>query len=373
MEASLIRIIAVVGLAVGWAGCAGRAEPDPESESPDGGIVAGGTAVVVGCKEEPLVLGAVSDVESASPQVAWMRDAFAIGWATGGGYRIRVSNGHSISNSVDLANTPASAQLAPQLFWAGSQLQLYYSLSDAFFVDTFDSALNRTDTRMIGYGRGRAVQLDAERIALLTDSALYLDGVEQARSYAGVRAAGWNGQSFLVSDVLGHGEWSLYGVGRDGMRIDPAIDLNWCGVCNATGPAAGSSFASSESAQRHAVTVAANRKLQIAIEGQPAIARELVAESADAAMFWDGERYLVLLADHTQSGAMLGRDLELLSVSAAGTVESEKAPLMVSEHVAEERFPAGAAAKPGHYGIAWVRGSELVFQHCVLSARHGAQ
>jgi hypothetical protein len=333
--------------------------------------VAGGTAVVVGCREEPLVLGDVSDVESASPQVAWMRDAFAIGWATGGGYRIRVSNGHSISNSVDLANTPASSQLAPQLFWAGGQLQLYYSLSEAFFVDTFDSALERTDTRMIGYGRGRAVQLDADRIALLTHSALYLDGVEQARSYAGVRAAGWNGQSFLVSDVLGHGEWSLYGVASDGRRIDPAIQLNWCGVCNATGPAAGSSFASSESAHRHAVTVAANRKLKIAIEGQPPVTRELVAESADASMFWDGERYLVLVADHTQPGA-LGRDLELLSVSAAGTVESENAPLMVSKHVAEERFPAGAAAKPGYYGIAWVRGSELVFQHCVLSARHGA-
>jgi hypothetical protein len=121
--------------------------------------------------------------------------------------------------------------------------------------------------------------------------------------------------------------------------------------------------------------IAADRSLTVALEGRPVIERELFAEKSDAAMLWDGERYLVLLADRLRAGdADSTRDIVLLTSSIAGELELAAQQLLgVSEHSSDERFPAAAAAKPGDYGIAWVRGGELAFQRCSLVERAAAR
>ena len=376
-------------LAALWlAGCAATTDREPQPDEacdvPAGGGVeideplGAGTAVIVGCRREPLVLGEVSDVEQAAPQVVWTGNDFAVGWASGDGYHIRITNGRGTSNSKHLPGTPSSVSWPPQLLWVNDRLELYYALSDSVFVDLIAFAptgLTVTQTNMIGFGFFRAVQMEPDRIAVLTPTALYVDGAEVGTRYMGGSALGWNGDNFLVANVTGHGEWRLHGVGLDGSNLPPAIDLVWCGGCSTTGSGGGSAFASSASAGRHAVVVASDRSLTIAVEGQPAIERELLAETADASMIWDGERYVVLLADQAVAGAGVGRDIGLLAVTADGVLEMAEQPLVpISQDAAEERYPVGAAARPGDYGIAWIRGNalggnELVIQRCALTER----
>jgi hypothetical protein len=333
-----------------------------------GGSSAGDGPVTVGCRREPLVLGEVSDVELVSPQVVWTGRHFAVGWTAADGYQIKITNGHSISNSKTVASTPAAlGPLQPQLFWSSDRLELYYALSESIVVDAFDAGLALVETRMIGFGRFRAVPVSANQVVVISDSALYLDGVETRKGYSGASAAGWNGDSLLVSNVLGHGEWSLSAFALDASpRMVELGAGNWCGVCGTTGFAGGSFFASSASARRHALVVAADRSLTLAIEGLPVLERELPAQNVDASLLWDGARYVVLLADHaTDDGP---RDIGLVAVTLDGEQPPKDHPrIAISADVADERFPVGAAAAPGDYGIAWARGNELVFQRCALT------
>jgi hypothetical protein len=360
----------------GQAGALAGAGAGAGADAGGGGDASGTSrALVFGCREEPLILGEVSDPELAGPQVVWTGTAFAVGWGSADGYRIRITNGSSTSNSAELAGTPVSAHLHPQLFWSNDRLELYYGLSESIFVDAFDSALKVVDTRMIGFGSFHAVQMASDRIAVLTPTAFYLDGMETMTPYNGSSAGGWNGRDFLTASVLGHGSWVLEGLSGDGTRQTAAVELQWCGSCGTTGRAGGSAFASSADAGRHAVVIAADRSLTVALEGRPVIERELFAEKSDAAMLWDGERYLVLLADRLRAGdADSTRDIVLLTSSIAGELELAAQQLLgVSEHSSDERFPAAAAAKPGDYGIAWVRGGELAFQRCSLVERAAAR
>src|SRR5690606_33149738 len=100
-----------------------------------------GTRIVVGCRESVLELGEVVAVETAAVSVVWIDQVFtandgtfAVGWLTPEGYQVRLTNGWSTSNTLVLPGMDADA--APQLFWNGSDLELYYSLQDAVYVDT---------------------------------------------------------------------------------------------------------------------------------------------------------------------------------------------------------------------------------------------
>ena len=353
-------------------GCAATRDRDPAPDSPDSpDSPDGGSAVIVGCRQEPLVLGEVSDAELAAPQAVWTGTDFAVGWSSADGYHVVITNGRSISNSVDLAAMPVGSAQRAQLLWSGGRLELYYGLSESIFVDAFDAQLKVAQTRMIGFGSFVAIPMAADRVAVLTRTALFLDGTEIALANTSAGAGGWNGSDFLLSGVLGHGQWSLEGLAADGMRKPPAIELNWCGACNTSGSAAGSVFASSAEAGRHAVAIAAQQSLTVAIEGRPVVERELLAESSDVAMLWDGGRYVVLLADQLTAGDGVGRDIVLLT-SATGAWDDVE-PFPVSQHASDERFPVGAVAAPADYGIAWIRGSELVFQRCALTERPTAR
>ena len=313
------------------------------------------------------MLGDVGDPELAAPQVVWTGMDFAVGWGSADGYRIRITDGRGISNSADLAAMPIGSTQRAQLLWSGGRLELYYGLSESILIDAFDSQLKVEQTRMLGFGPFLAVQMAADRVAVLTPTALFLDGVETAIPFTSAGAAGWNGRDFLLSSVLGHGQWQLQGLAVDRMRQPPAIELGWCGSCGTTGAGAGSAFASSERSGRHAVAIAADQSLTVAIEGRPVVERELIAESTDVAMFWDGGRYLVLLADQRAPSDPPSRDIALLTSAAGDLANAESFP--ISEHASDERFPVGAAAAPSDYGIAWIRGHELVFQRCALTER----
>jgi hypothetical protein len=269
---------------------------------------------------------------------------------------------------------PSVDQSPPaQLFWTGAELRLYYALGEELFMDVLvrQPAFAVTETRAIGPGLYfRAVQMTPESIAVLTGGSIYLDGAETRRSPAHTAPGrvGWNGENFLISSVLGHGSWKLDGLAADGMYQSPAIDLTWCGVC-ATGEAGGSAFASSELTGRHALVVATREEIVLTIEGIAAIDRAPVADP-EASVFWDGERYVLLLADQAAPGNVGNRDLGLLAVKSDGVVLSETGDVTaISGDPADERSPVGTAAAPGDYGIAWVRGEELVFQRCSLVER----
>jgi hypothetical protein len=338
--------------------------------------------VVIGCRKTPLSLGAVSkDVDPdtgkpsrpPSPEVAWMGDEFAVGWASPDGYRVVITDGRSTSNQLTVPLELSVFSPPAQLFWTGAELRLYYALGEELFSDVLalQPSFAVTETRAIGTGLPfGAVQLDPERIAVLTPGSLYLDGEEIPRSpsYTPPGRAGWDGESFLIASVLGHGDWNLNGLGVDGGFHAAAIDLTWCGIC-ATGQAGGSAFASSGLAGRHALAVATSQEIVLAIAGLDPIERAPVGEP-EASVFWDGERYVLLLADQATPSDASNRDLGMLAVSNDGVVLSETAePTAISRDSADERAPVGAAAAPGDYGIAWVRGGELLFQRCSLVER----
>lgn len=387
------RLVVLVPFWVFTLGLAGCAQGDPEhddaveagesggagesGESGDG--EAGRSAaeadgpIVMGCRKQPLVLGEVAELDVVAPQVVWTGRDFAVGWAGPDGYQIRITNGQSISNSKRLPAMPgAGTRFQPQLFWSNGRLELYYALSETVFMDAFDDALASVETRMIVAGAMfRAVQMSANEVAVMGDSALYVGGREVAKSYSYVSAVGWNGTYFSVSGVLGHGDWSLAAFGVDGSRRpDAGFSLQWCGACGSTGAAGGSFYASSPEVGRHAVAVAAVRKLTVLVEGRTQLEQALVAEQADASMLWDGARYAVLLADQAGAGSAGQRDLQLIPVTLEGRCELRAhPPLAISADAADERFPVAAAAGPGDYAIAWVRGSELVLQRCALAQR----
>jgi hypothetical protein len=333
-----------------------------------------GSRVVVGCHETPLSLGSVSTSTPPSPEVVWMGDDFAVGWSSPLGYQVTITDGRGTSNHLTLPLMPGVEQSqSAQLFWTGAELWLYYALGEDLFLDVLarQPAFAVTETRPIGTGLPfRAVQMSGERIAVLTAPSIYLDGAEIARSPAYVQPAraGWNGESFLISRVLGHGSWTLSGTASDGGFREPAIDLTWCGIC-ASGEAGGSAFASSELTGRHALVVATREELVLTIEGLVAIERSPVAEP-EAFVFWDGARYALLLADQATPNDTGNRDLGLLAVTGDGVVLSDTGETSaISVDPADERSPVGAAAAPGDYGIAWVRGTELLFQRCSLVER----
>jgi hypothetical protein len=287
---------------------------------------------------------------------------------------VTITDGRGTSNDLTLPLMPSVEQSPPaQLFWTGAELRLYYALADELFFDVLvrQPQFAVTETRAIGVGLPfRAVQMAPDRIAVLTAGSLYLDGAEIPRSpsYIPPARVGWNGESFLIANVLGHGSWTLNGLAADGAYQEPAIDLTWCGVC-ATGEAGGSTFASSELTGRHAVVVATREEIVLTIAGLAPIERAPVAEP-EAFVFWDGERYAVLLADQSTPSDAGNRDLGLLAVTGDGVVLSETGEATaISKDAADERAPVGAAAAPGDYGIAWVRGEELLFQRCSLVER----
>jgi hypothetical protein len=370
-EVAFLGILALLGCGASKR----QASDDPGTGPNDAGEPPNETSrVVVGCRHTPLSLGAVSTSHLPSPEVAWMGDDFAVGWATSDGYRVVVTDGRGTSNHLTLPLMPSVDQSPPaQLFWTGAELRLYYALGEELFMDVLvrQPAFAVTETRAIGPGLYfRAVQMTPESIAVLTGGSIYLDGAETRRSPAHTAPGrvGWNGENFLISSVLGHGSWKLDGLAADGMYQSPAIDLTWCGVC-ATGEAGGSAFASSELTGRHALVVATREEIVLTIEGIAAIDRAPVADP-EASVFWDGERYVLLLADQAAPGNVGNRDLGLLAVKSDGVVLSETGDVTaISGDPADERSPVGTAAAPGDYGIAWVRGEELVFQRCSLVER----
>jgi hypothetical protein len=303
-----------------------------------------------------------------------MGDDFAVGWAAPDGYRVIVTDGRSTANRLTLPLMPSVEQSPPaQLFWTGAELRLYYALGEELFMDVLarQPAFAVAETRAIGTGLPfRAVQMTPESIAVLTSGSIYLDGAEIPRStsYTAPSRVGWNGENFLIANVLGHGSWKLHGLAADGGFQTPAIDLTWCGIC-ATGEAGGSAFASSELTGRHALVVATREEILLAVEGLAPIRRAPVADP-EAFVFWDGERYILLLADQATSSDVGNRNLGLLAVTGEGVVLSESGDVTaISGDPADERSPVGTAAAPGDYGIAWVRGEELVFQRCSLVER----
>lgn len=147
------------------------------------------------------------------------------------------------------------------------------------------------------------------------------------------------------------------------------MQLTWSGIAG-TGRAAGSDFASSADVGRHAVVVAAGGTLSLAIEGLPLFERGLLQPEADASLFFDGELYVALLANGTVDEQAANRDIGLLAFTTDGALLSQDESLTVlSNHGSDERFPVGASAKPGDFAAAWVRGSELVAQHCAMTVR----
>lgn len=371
-------------LALLGCGASTRREPDDGEPQPSDTWQTGdeNSRVVVGCRKTPLSLGAVSaaiDEESGkrsrapSPEVVWMGDDFAVGWASPDGYRVTITDGRGTSNHLLLPLVLPFGWPSPQLLWTGAELQLYYALGEELFVDVLarQPAFAVTETRAIGTGLPfRAVQMTPERIAVLTTGSIYLDGEEIPRSpaYTPPARVGWNGESFLISSVLGHGSWNVRGLAADGGYHEAAIDLTWCGNC-ATAEAGGSAFASSELTGRHALLVATTQEIVLTIEGLDPIERAPVAEP-EASVFWDGERYVSLLADQATPSDTGNRDLGLLAVTSEGLVLSDTGdPTPISDDPADDRSPVGAAAAPGDYGIAWVRGEELLFQRCSLVER----
>lgn len=303
-----------------------------------------------------------------------MGDDFAVGWASPDGYRVTITDGRGTSNNLTLPLAPSVGQAPPaQLLWTGAELQLYYAVGEELFLDVLSRqpAFAVTETRAIGTGLPfRAVQMAPERIAVITAGSIYLDGAEIPRSpaYTPPARVGWDGESFLISNVLGHGSWTLTGLALDGAVQKPAIDLTWCGIC-ATGEAGGSAFASSEQTGRHALVVATSEEVVLTIGDLAPIERAPVGEP-EAFVFWDGERYALLLAEQATQSDAGNRDLGLLAVTDEGVVLSETGETtVISRDLADERSPVGAAAAPGDYGIAWVRGEELLFQRCALVER----
>lgn len=375
-----LGVLALLGCGASTRRAPDDAEPKPNDPGQTGDE---SSRVVVGCRQTPLSLGPVSTaiepetgkrLRLPSPQIAWMGDEFAVGWASPDGYRLTITDGRSTSSDLTLPFLPSIQQSPPaQLFWTGAELRLYYALGEELFVDVLarQPAFAVTETRAIGTGLPfRAVQMAQDRIAVLTPGSLYLDGEEIARSpsYTAPAAVGWDGESFLIASVLGHGSWNVNGLAVDGAFHAPAIDLTWCGVC-ATGEAGGSAFASSELTGRHALVVATSEEIVLAIEGLAPVERAPVAEP-EAFVFWDGERYALLLADQAAASDTGNRDLGLLAVSGDGVVLSDTAqPSPISQDPGDDRSPVGAAAAPGDYGIAWVRGDDLLFQRCSLVER----
>jgi hypothetical protein len=371
-------------LALLGCGASTRRDPGDGETKPDDTWQTGdeNSRIVVGCRQAPLSLGSVSaaiDQETGkgsrapSPEVAWLGDDFAVGWASPDGYRVMITDGRSTSNDLLLPLTLPIGWPPAQLSWTGAELRLYYALGEELFFDVLarQPKFAVTETRAIGTGLPfRAVQMAPERIAVLTSKSIYLDGEEIPRSpsYTPPARVGWNGESFLIASVLGHGSWNVNGLALDGAYHEAAIDLTWCGIC-ATGEAGGSAFASSELTGRHALVVATSAEIVLTIEGLAPIEREPVAEP-EASVFWDGERYVLLLTDQATPSDTGNRDLGLLAVTSDGVVLSDTGePTSISQDPADDRSPVGAAAAPGDYGIAWVRGEELLFQRCSLVER----
>jgi hypothetical protein len=178
---------------------------------------------------------------------------------------------------------------------------------------------------------------------------------------------GWNGQYFLLSAVLGHGAWNLTRLDTDGRTLTSPIDLQWSGI-DGTGRGAGSYFASSPSTGRHAIVVAASGELTFAVEGAPIFERPMLEKDADVSVFWNGEYYLVLLANGQVLPRGAQRDIALLAFTKDGTLVSDT-PVPISEHSADERFPVGAAIDKSTFGAAWIRNGELVVQRCSVVFR----
>jgi hypothetical protein len=325
--------------------------------------------VVLGCQGTPLVLGAAEDAETASVQLVHRNDDFAVGWAASDGYHIQITDGASTSNSILLDAMPAEAD--PQLFWTGSELRLFYALGDEVYVDTLveSGPLEVWDTQHVVTVAGfRAVQIAPDNFAVLGSTGLYLDDTWKDASLYGLGAVGWDGEYFLYSNVLGHGLWTTYGLSVDGSPYNSALSVDWFGN-GGTGRSAGSAFASSAETGRHAVVIATEGRLLLALEGQPLVERELLKPYADVSMLWDGKRYIVLVADGPTEEGAANRDVQALVFTADGALVGEDSPLTtVSDHSADERFPIGGF-DGDDYVFTWLRGQEVVVQSCAITLR----
>lgn len=370
--------------AVSWlCGCATSASggqgpgPDGAGAEPDGPWVGQTHGVFhLGCNEGALSLGELADPLSAGPQLAWNGESFIIGFQALDGYRLQMTDGRSIHNSLTLPGMPTVAP--PRLIWTGQALRLYYALSESILVDSLAEtpALEVVDTRDVAPGpRFDVAAVGDGQVALVSRGRLYLEGEplhDPGVGFGSTGPLGWNGDNFLAATVLGHGEWWLEGFDADGTPRSPAIDLRFCGVCGPFAP--GVAFASSPATGRHALITAAG-ELTLSIEGHAPITRAFRDGQADASLFVDGDRYLVLLADQLDDAvvdvdAPRRRDIALLPVkSQAPEASAMGEPLVISRAPEDEVRPVGVTAGPGRYGVAWVRGREVVFQHCALAER----
>jgi hypothetical protein len=200
------------------------------------------------------------------------------------------------------------------------------------------------------------------KVAVVTNDALFLDRKRVESRVSSVGELGWNGQYFLRSAVLGHGAWNLTRLDTDGSVVRSPIELQWSGI-DGTGRGGGSYFASSASTGRHAVVVAASGELTFALEGAPTFERSMLEKDADVSVFWNGEYYLVLLANGPVTERAAQRDITLLAFTKDGTLVSDT-PVPISEHAADERFPVGVAIDKSTFGAAWIQDGELVVQRC---------
>ncbi|HEY8945364.1 MAG TPA: hypothetical protein VIM73_13930 [Polyangiaceae bacterium] len=338
-------------------------EPNGSAGSSAEGGAGAASRVVLGCRNQPLTLGPASSIDRA-PQMVWTGSTFAVGWVSPDGYEVRLTDGSSISNTLILSDMPEAGD--PQLFWTGSGLELYYSLEDSVVVDSLQTnggplAVVRSD--LVGVGsQFRAVLTEPGKVAVVTNGTLFLDGNSVPTRIFSIGELGWNGEYFLISSVLGHGEWNLNRLDTDGRAGPSPIELRWAGI-NGNGRGGGSYFASTPNIGRHALVVAASGELTFAVEGFPTFERAMLEPGADASVFWNGTYYLVLLANGPATNGAGQRNIFLLAFTKEGDLVSDVA-VPISEHAADERFPVGIAADQSTFGVAWIQDGELVVQRC---------
>lgn len=327
--------------------------------------------------DDPWVLGDADLEAQLEPQIVWTGSAYIVGWVGPRGYELRRMEQRTIASSASLeGRNPGMTRSdpPPQLLWTGTRLELYYARTvqgaDSYeqydlWRDVFDSDLNVTESAVVQEDAGyfRAVQVGPDRIAVRGQWSLLLDGqIHETFSFR-AHTLGWNGTSFVASDVLGHGSWHFQAFDLEGTHVTDPLMHEWQGS-GGTGSGAGSALASSAETGRHAAATAGYGQLRIEVEGEPLYEAALMAEEADVSMFWDGQRYVVLLADGAYADGVGARDILLLPVTASGEAPDLAHATVVSAVPADERFPVGAAGDSSEYGMAWMRGPDVVFAHC---------
>src|SRR5215207_2970050 len=96
-QVAIVGVLALLGCGASTRRDSSEGETEPSDTWQTGDE---NSRVVVGCRQTPLSLGPVSAAieqetgmrsRPPSPQVAWMGDDFAVGWAAPDGYRVTIT------------------------------------------------------------------------------------------------------------------------------------------------------------------------------------------------------------------------------------------------------------------------------------------